>query len=279
MTMKLKKTLQIILALCLGLWMISCQQEHIKLTSPNGKLSLEFTLDEEGAPRYCLRHAGKNILLPSRLGLVLRDAPDLLTGFVLKEVKHDSHNDVWQPVWGEEAEIVNHYNELRVCLKEETSLERELNIIFRLFDDGMGFRYEFPRQQQLQEFLIDDEVTEFVFPADYDAWSIPVKGVRFYEALFEKKTLSKMGWVSTPVTIETTDSLYLAIHEANLTDYAAMNLKPVEQLEDNKTVTLRAALTPWSTGEKVRVTDTRVSPWRTMIVAESAGDLLLSRLM
>ena len=157
--MKLKKTLQIILALCLGLWMISCQQEHIKLTSPNGKLSLEFTLDEEGAPRYCLRHAGKNILLPSRLGLVLRDAPDLLTGFVLKEVKHDSHNDVWQPVWGEEAEIVNHYNELRVCLKEETSLERELNIIFRLFDDGMGFRYEFPRQQQLQEFLIDDEVT------------------------------------------------------------------------------------------------------------------------
>lgn len=88
-----------------------------------------------------------------------------------------------------------------------------------------------------------------------------------------------MGWVSTPVTIETTDSLYLAIHEANLTDYAAMNLKPVEQLEDNKTVTLRAALTPWSTGEKVRVTDTRVSPWRTMIVAESAGDLLLSRLM
>ena len=143
----------------------------------------------------------------------------------------------------------------------------------------MGFRYEFPRQQQLQEFLIDDEVTEFVFPADYDAWSIPVKGVRFYEALFEKKTLSKMGWVSTPVTIETTDSLYLAIHEANLTDYAAMNLKPVEQLEDNKTVTLRAALTPWSTGEKVRVTDTRVSPWRTMIVAESAGDLLLSRLM
>ena len=279
MTMKLKKTLQIILALCLGLWMISCQQEHIKLTSPNGKLSLEFTLDEEGAPRYCLRHAGKNILLPSRLGLVLKDAPDLLTGFVLKEVKHDSHNDVWQPVWGEEAEIVNHYNELRVCLKEETSLERELNIIFRLFDDGMGFRYEFPRQQQLQEFLIDDEVTEFVFPADYDAWSIPVKGVRFYEALFEKKTLSKMGWVSTPVTIETTDSLYLAIHEANLTDYAAMNLKPVEQLEDNKTVTLRAALTPWSTGEKVRVTDTRVSPWRTMIVAESAGDLLLSRLM
>lgn len=90
---------------------------------------------------------------------------------------------------GEEAEIVNHYNELRVCLKEETSLERELNIIFRLFDDGMGFRYEFPRQQQLQEFLIDDEVTEFVFPADYDAWSIPVKGVRFYEALFEKKLL------------------------------------------------------------------------------------------
>ena len=86
MTMKLKKTLQIILALCLGLWMISCQQEHIKLTSPNGKLSLEFTLDEEGAPRYCLRHAGKNILLPSRLGLVLKDAPDLLTGFVLKEV-------------------------------------------------------------------------------------------------------------------------------------------------------------------------------------------------
>ena len=122
-------------------------------------------------------------------------------------------------------------------------------------------------------------MTEFVFPADYDAWSIPVKGVRFYEALFEKKTLSKMGWVSTPVTIETTDSLYLAIHEANLTDYAAMNLKPVEQVEDNKTVTLRAALTPWSTGEKVRVTDTRVSPWRTMIVAESAGDLLLSRLM
>ncbi|MCS2441220.1 glycoside hydrolase family 97 N-terminal domain-containing protein [Bacteroides uniformis] len=84
---------------------------------------------------------------------------------------------------GEEAEIVNHYNELRVCLKEETSLERELNIIFRLFDDGMGFRYEFPRQQQLQEFLIDDEVTEFVFPADYDAWSIPGERSSFLRGL------------------------------------------------------------------------------------------------
>lgn len=277
--MKRTEILQMVFALCLGLWMASCRQEQTVLTSPDGKLVLEFMLDEEGTPRYSLKHAGKEVLLPSRLGLVLKDAPDLLNGFAVKEVRHDSYKDVWQPVWGEESEITNHYHELKVCLKEKAALGRELNVVFRLFDDGMGFRYEFPRQESLQDFLIDDEVTEFVFPADYDAWSIPVKGVRFYEALFKKKALSQMGWVSTPVTIEASDNLYLAIHEANLTDYAAMNLKPVEQPEGGKSVTLRAALTPWSTGEKVRVTDTRVSPWRTMIVAESAGDLLLSRLM
>lgn len=277
--MKRKVILQFVFALCCGLLMASCRQERTVLTSPDGKLVLEFTLDEEGTPRYNLRHEGKEVLLPSRLGLVLKDAPDLLNGFVLKEVLHSSYDDVWKPVWGEESEIANHYNELKVCLKERTSLGRELKIVFRLFDDGMGFRYEFPRQEQLQDFLIDDEVTEFVFPANYDAWSIPVKGVRFYEALFKKMPLSQMGWVSTPVTIEASDSLYLAIHEANLTDYAAMNLKPAEKTDNGKSVTLHAALTPWSTGEKVRVTDTRVSPWRTMIVAESAGDLLLSRLM
>lgn len=277
--MKWTKLLQILFVWCLGLCMFSCQSPQTMLTSPDGQLSLEFTLDEEGTPIYCLKRAGKDVLLPSRLGLVLKNAPSLVSGFALVDVKHESHQEVWKPVWGEESEIFNHYNELKVFLKEKASLGRELNIVFRLFDDGIGFRYEFPRQEQLQNFLIDDEMTEFVFPADYDAWSIPVEGVRFYEALFEKKPISQMGWVSTPVTIEAGDSLYLAIHEANLTDYAAMNLKTVEQTENTGKVTLRAALTPWSTGEKVRVTDTRVSPWRTMIVARSAGDLLLSRLM
>ncbi|MFI3287257.1 MAG: glycoside hydrolase family 97 protein [Rikenellaceae bacterium] len=254
---------------------ISCSTSgNTTVTSPDGTLSLTFEIDESGAIFYNLSKGDRVVLNRSRLGFVLGDG-DFSSGFTLKGIQRNIVSETWQPVWGEESEILDSHNEMRVSLSHSSdNSERYMDIVFRLFNDGLGFRYEFPEQENLGDFVIMDELTEFAMSDNHTSWSIPVEGIRFYEGAFTRQPLSEMGWVSTPVTFETRDSLFLTIHEANLTDYAAMNL-----LSDSTSTVLRASLTPWMSGEKVFVTDTRVSPWRTIIVAESAGDLLLSRLM
>ena len=253
---------------------VSCTQHKMLVSSPDQSISIEFNLNEEGIPSYRVLKNQEIILNPSQLGFRLKDS-DLLRDFKVIDIEMSSQDEIWSQPWGEETDIRNHYNEMRICLQENLGLKRKMNIVFRVFNDGFGFRYEFPEQKNLKEFVIMDELTEFAMNNNHDVWSIPVEGTRFYEALYERKPINKLEVVSTPVVFETNDSLYLAIHEANLTDYAAMNLKP----KDSLTHTLKAELTPWSTGEKVFVKDTRVSPWRTMIIAQKPGDLLLSRLM
>lgn len=248
--------------------------EALKVSSPDGNLSLTFDISE-GAPLYSLDRAGKRILNPSHMGFTLKDQPGFDGDFSLADFTRDSHDETWQPVWGEESEITDNYNQLRVCLKQDRKAPgRKLDIVFRVFNDGIGFRYEFPAREDMPDFTITDELTEFAFADNHTSWSIPAEGYRFYEALFRELPLDSMGYVSTPVTLRGKDGTHFAIHQANLTDFAAMNL--VATPGSN---VLRARLTPWMNGDAVYVTDVRHSPWRTLIVADNAGDMALSRIM
>ncbi len=246
-----------------------------RVASPDGNIVLSFETTKEGKIFYSVTRKGETILSPSRLGLQLKDAPDMAAGFSVADVRRDSFTETWKPVWGEESLIDNTYNEMTVTLvQKKMAPGRKVAIVFRVFDDGIGFRYEFPRQKQLGDFVIMDELTEFAFTANHTSWSLPVEGIRFYEGLFRELPIDRIGWASTPVTLRTDKGLHLALHEANLTDFAAMNVQ-----SSPGSNTLRAALTPWSSGEKVFVTDVRVSPWRTLIIAENAGDMMSSRIM
>lgn len=239
--------------------------------SPDGKIILEVGL-ENSKIFYKVSKEGKSILNPSFLGFELKDG-SLKDNLSVKNISHSKFDETWKQPWGEEIEVRNHYNEMKVLVKDNSQLSREFIIDFKVFDDGYGFRYEFPEQKNLKEFVIMNELTEFNFPEDHKTWSIPYK-TEFYEGLFKPNPISKLDTVVTPLTMETKSGLFLTVHEANLTDYAAMNL-----YGDKKSTKLKTFLTPWSTGEKVFAKAPFNTPWRTMIIANSAGDLMLSRLM
>ena len=229
------------------------------LQSPDGRLTLTAGV-ENGRAYYILKRGGEQIVASRSLGFTLADG-DLLNGMKLTGTHRATFDETWVQPWGEEIEVRNHYNELTLHLQQTTESKRCMDIVFRLFDDGLGFRYVFPEQEGLKEFVIMDEETAYTFPTDARTWSIPTNSTEYYEALFTPAPLSEKDTISTPATMEVNDSLYLVLHEANLTDYASLNL------------------TPWSTGEKVFASAPFVTPWRTVIVADKPGDLVLSRLM
>ncbi|SEW03630.1 alpha-glucosidase [Prevotella sp. khp7] len=240
------------------------------VSSPDGKLTLSAGV-RQGQAYYQLSRGSEPVINPSNLGFQLSQG--LLSGnFRIVGFQRDTKNETWEQPWGEERFVRNHYNELRMRLQEKKGLKRLLNVVFRVFDDGIGFRYEFPLQPHLKQFEIMDELTEFNLPWDAQMWSQPTNGTVYYEALYTKTPVSRKDTVSTPVTIEAKPNLYLAIHEANLTDYASLNLTP-------RGTKLLTALTPWQSGVKVYAQAPFVSPWRTIIVGSKPGDLIASRLI
>ena len=243
----------------------------VSVSSPDGSISVTVDTGSDGVAYYSVSRNGKTVLEPSRLGLELKDAPSLDKGFSITKVTSATADDIWPPVGGEESQIRNHYNELALTLRQK-STGRNLGLRFRVFDDGMGFRYEFP--EALGDFAIADELTSFAFPEAHSSWSIPGDKNNYYEAIYRPLPLDSIGYASTPVTIKTADGLSMALHEAALTDYAAMNVQATPGSS-----TLKVELTPWSTGEKVFVTGVRTSPWRTLIIAPDDASLMLSRLM
>lgn len=250
------------------------QAQNLKndiVKSPDGSITLEFGTNQ-GKVFYRVSKDGKSILNDSYLGFDLKGS-SLKDNLSLKSVYRSSFDETWQQPWGEEINVRNHYNEMKVTVKENSTLAREFVINFRVFDDGFGFRYEFPKQKNLNDFVIMDELTEFNFADDHKTWSIPYN-TEFYEGLFKSNPISKLDTVATPLTMETKSGLFLTVHQANLTDYASMNLAG-----DRTSTRLKSYLTPWATGEKVFAKAPSVTPWRTMIIAKSAGDLMLSRLM
>ncbi len=239
--------------------------------SPDGTITLEVGTNQ-GKVFYKVSKDAKSILNESYLGFELK-GNSFKDNFSIKNISHSKFDETWQQPWGEEINVRNHYNEMKVSVRENSKLTRELVINFRVFDDGFGFRYEFPEQKNLKEFIIMDELTEFNFADDHKTWSIPYN-TAFYEGLYKSNPISKLDTVATPLTMETKNGLFLIVHQANLTDYASMNLAG-----DKKSTKLKAYLTPWATGEKVFAKAPSTTPWRTVIIAKSTGDLMLSRLM
>ena len=283
-----------------------------KVTSPDGKMELSFALDN-GRPTYTLRVDGKTVVAPSRLGYQLKKEngekstdfdwkpsratdkeasrkADFFSDFTLEKFENNSFDETWKPVWGEESSIRNHYNELLVQLKQ-TKNNRFLNIRFRLFDDGLGFRYEFPDQKDLTYFVVAEELTEFAMTGNHTAWWVAgdydtqeynyqttklseIRG-RMKRAISENASSTPIGptTVQTALQMRTDDGLYLNLHEAACTDYPTMHLT---YQENNNTFV--SHLTPDARGDKGYLQTPTVSPWRTVIVGRKATDILASRI-
>ena len=241
--------------------------------SPGHVLRVTVTLNGEGRPGYSVTRAGTPVIAESRLGFLLTDAPKLERNFKAGEPARRSVDETWEQPWGERRYVHNHYNELTVTLVETTELARSLQIVFRVYDDGLGFRYEFPDQPQLHEVNIADELTEFAVTDPATAWWIPAGEWNRYEYLYRKTALSEVSQAHTPITIKTEGGLHIAFHEAALVDYSSMWLRRVEGTR------LKAALSPSSQGAKVKRTAPFTTPWRTMQISDTAGGLYMSDLI
>jgi alpha-glucosidase len=244
------------------------EAKDVKVSSPDGALTVTVGVDG-GHTWYQVTRGQERIIDRSALGFVLSDG-DFKDNFKMGKVTRTSLDETWSQPWGEDAQVRNHYNEMCVRLQEKSGKKRYIDLVFRAFDDGIAFRYAYPRQSSLQDFVILDEVTQFVLPSDAQAWSIPAL-TAYYEGVYTREPLSRKGKMSGPVALEVNDSLYMAIMDANLTDYSTMNFAP-------SGTTLKVDLVPWQNGDKVRVGDTRVSPWRAVIIGRKAADILLSRM-
>jgi alpha-glucosidase len=236
------------------------------VSSPDGRLRAVIDVDAAGVPMYRVDYDGAPLVLPSRLGVVLAGGDTLGVGMQIVDTATTTHDETWTQPWGEVEEIRDHHNELRVTL-EETDGGRQMDLVFRVFDDGVGFRYEWPAA--LGTFEIMDELTTFRFPGDPTAWWIRAYENNRYEYLYEESLLSRTGYVlHTPMTMQYEDGPAVSIHEAALVDYAAMQLRRV-----GKTA-LQADLAPWTTGVRVYAEAPHHSPWRTILVGAEPGDLV-----
>jgi len=244
-----------------------------QVTSPGGDIEVAFWL-RGGEPHYRVDYRGKAVIHPSALGFTFRNKPPLLDGFVIKNAETSSFDETWRPVWGQRSEIRNNYNELRVVLSQEKSGGREMAVVFRVYDDGVGFRYEIPRQKNIEDFEIMSEKTQFTFAGDHSVWYIPAD-LDSYEHLYRNAPLSEVRATATPVTMETEDGLYLSVHEAALTDYPEMTLSAVW----GRDFVLESNLAPWPDGVRVKGKTPLRTPWRTLQIAESPGGLIESSLI
>jgi len=247
-------------------------QESIDVSSPDGKITVTFMLDD-GVALYRVSRSGKDVLEASKLGFTLKQGRPLNQNLTINGKQKRSFDETWAQPWGEVKEIRNHYNELRVELGESGEAPRRMDVVFRVYNDGLGFRYELPEQDRLKDFQIMDEETEFAMTGNHQAWWIPALQRDRYEYLYKKSPLRELPAAHTPLTIETIDGLFLSIHEANLTDYASMTLI---SSDDN---TLQCNLVPWSDGVKVKASTPHQTPWRTIQIAERPGDLITSYLV
>ena len=262
------------------------------IQSPNGKLRLQFSLSNTGEPQYQLDLGKKAVLKTSKLGIQCKDEASFDKGFAILKVDSTTFDQTWAPVWGESNRIRNHYRELRITLEQKTPASRQMVLCFRLFNDGLGFRYEFPAQANLNYFIVSNEKTEFQLSGDHKAFWIP-GDYDTNEYQYNTSALSKVNgmaggaaneihartpigvnFVQTPLMMKTADGLYLNIHEAALVNYPAMNLEI-----DQKTFKLSSHLVPDAVGNKAYLQAPFNTPWRTIIVAEKATDILASRLI
>ncbi|SNR83154.1 Glycosyl-hydrolase 97 C-terminal, oligomerisation [Hymenobacter mucosus] len=277
------------LVACLSLLAGLAQAEDIQ--SPNKQFTLSVNVQEGGVPTYSLTYKGRPVLKTSRLGLDLKNTTSLTSGFTQTSAQRRSFDETWQPVWGEVKNIRNHYNELAVTLTQAQT-NRVMRVRFRVFDDGLGFRYEFPQQKGLDYFTIKEERTQFALAGDHKAFWLPgdydtqeystvtsnlseIRGkMKAATTPNASQTPFSATGVQTPLMLKSKDGLYINIHEAALIDYSAMHLEL-----DDKNFVLESHLTPDAVGDKGLLQTPANSPWRTVIVSDRAGDILESKLV
>lgn len=254
--------------------------KEVSVSSPDGTITVCVGV-KDNKPYYSVSRCTTMIVTPSHLGFQL-DGGLLGDNVRMTGKKTASKDETWQQVWGEEDTVRNHYNELTVTFEERVGKKEQMNVQFRVFNDGIGFRYILPHKKG-DKYCIQDELTEITLAHDAKAWSIPTNRTSYFEGLYTCDLLSRKDTVCTPLTIEYEKDLYLAIHEAALEDYASINLSSLTPDPSPKgkggTVCLRTALTPWQSGVKVYCEGETKSPWRTIIIAQTPGELMTSRLM
>jgi len=252
---------------------MDCNAKNEMVASPDGAVTVTVGVKDH-RPFYTVDYQGRTLVAPSHLGFRLDDE-ELGANMTMGKVSRSSKDETWIQPWGENETARNHYNELTVDYREHTG--RLMQVVFRVFNDGFGFRYNLPSQDKRKEYCIQDELTEITLAHDAKAWSIQSNHTAYFEGIYTADLLSKKDTVCTPLTIEYEKDLFLAIHEAALEDYASINLTP--RSGDDGSVRLLTALTPWRNGVKVYAKGELKSPWRTMIISKTAGGLLTSDLM
>ena len=259
--------------------------------SPNGNVVVSFSLNKQGVPFYKISYKNKPVIKESRLGFLLKGSESLTENFKILDAQKTNFKETWQPVWGEETEILNHYNELLVSLEQTTSL-RKMNIRFRVYNEGVGFRYEFPQQKELTYFVISEELSQFAMAGDHTAWWIPgdydtqeydyteckLSQIReqMPQAVIKNvcQTPFSPTGVQTSLMMKSQDGLYINLHEAALVNYPCMHLN----LDDKKFI-FQSHLTPDAQGNKGHLYTPYHTPWRTIMVSDDARDILASRLI
>ena len=289
-----------IISLCLCALMMPLLLVAQQVKSPNGNVVVSFSLVDNGVPTYQVSYKGKPVIKQSRLGLELTPSQNdgikaedtnLMNGFKVTNTETSSFKEVWKPVWGETSSILNHYNEMAVSLTQEHP-NRTIIVRFRVYNDGMGLRYEFPRQSNLGYFIIKDEHTQFAMAGDHTAWWLPGDyDTQEYETVTSKlseirskmkaavtdntsqTTFSETG-VQTSLQMKSSDGLYINLHEAACVNYPTMHLNL-----DDKNMVFESWLTPDAQGNKAYMQAPRTTPWRTLIVSDDARDMLSSNLI
>jgi len=286
-----KKVLSLTIIIIFGLKGFA--QEHLPVSASMNKVNLVFELNQEGMPQYSVFYKGREVVLKSYLGFNLKEIGNVDRNFEVIQVDSSDIKDSWKPVWGEVKEIQNHCKQLTIQLKQKSSPFLKLNIVFRVFEDGVVFRYEFPLQSAIKFFVVSEEKTEFKLAGNHTAFWIPAD----YDENEYEYTHSKLsevdGWklpllsngsftenepdryaVQTPLMLKTADSLYINIHEAALVDYPAMQLHV-----DREHYILSANLVPDPIGNKAYLRTPAKTPWRTIIVSDKATDILASKMI
>lgn len=285
--MRLKQFFLILIVCQLVVYGTSAQQ----VSSPDKNVVLTFSLNEKGIPTYQMSYKNALVIKTSKLGFILKnDKDNLYDNFNIINTEKSTFDETWQPVWGEESQIRNHYNEMAFTLNQTESNRRTL-IRFRVFNDGVGFRYEFPQQDNLGHFVIKDEKTQFAMTGDHTAFWIPgdydtqeydytesrLSEIRPLMAKSITDNLAQTSFsptgVQTSLMLKTDDGLYINLHEAALIDYSAMHLNL-----DDRNMVLEAWLTPDVKGDRPYMLTPAVTPWRTIIVSDDARDILASRM-
>lgn len=285
----MRKLSFIFLGLMMGL--LSCSNKEFTVFSPSSKVKLNFALNGVNQPSYCVYFNNKPVIKPSTIGFDFKDMESLGKGMRIDSIQTCEFNEKWEMPWGEQRYVTNHFNEFKVFLSESKDLKRRLAIVFRVFDDGVGFRYEFPEQENFKDVIIVDENTLYNLAGDHMCWWQPGDW-DIYEHLYKTTRFSKIdavnsksknelaqtyipeNAVNTPVTMKTDDGVYLSFHEAAVENYAGITLKV-----DTINLAMQSELVGNDSGIKVVTKTPFNSPWRTIQIGEKAGDLIESKLI